>query len=423
MARSRLFERMLTAACALGAALLSSSQAHASPPGNDDFNTATVVYATPYTDTLANAGEATTSADDPAQCAPSAGSVWYSFTASESATLEANSRGSTYDTVLSVYTGARGALRPVGCNDDAYGLQSRVTFDAVAGQTYFIEVAQFGAAPPPGAPPAQLVFNLTAPEPPAPPPANDAVSGATRFTSLPFTVTQETTTATAAVDDPLSCYYAQQNTVWFSYTPTANVDVVADTYGSNYFAVVSAYTGTPSALSLVACGDSSLGRLSLTAGRTYYFEVGAPYGLPYGAPAMLTFNVNVALGVTVSLDASGLVVPSTGATQVRGSITCTRSAFAMSSGSVRQRSGRGYIEATLNAATMCGPTPTPLVFTFTGRNGAYAGGPADVALSTFAYGTLGRDAATASTLSTVNLRGTAPKNLTLVTPPPPPPRP
>ena len=52
--------------------------------------------------------------------------------------------GSSYDTVLAVFTGTRGALTSVGCNDDNGGsLQSQVTIGAVAGQTYFIEVAAY----------------------------------------------------------------------------------------------------------------------------------------------------------------------------------------------------------------------------------------------------------------------------------------
>jgi hypothetical protein len=315
----------------------------------------------------------------------------------------------------------RGALRTVGCNDDFYGLQSRVLFNTVAGETYFVEVSSFGAAPTAG---SQLSFSLAEPPPPAPPPANDLVANATRVGALPFTTTQDTSTATVSADDPSGCFFSEQSSVWFSYTPTSNVDIVADTAGSNYFAAVSLFTGTPGALSLVACGDSTLPRVSLTAGRTYYFKVSALYGTPAGVSASLVFNVNVALSVSVSVDASGLVVPSTGVAQVRGSITCTRASYAFVSGTVRQRSGRGYIESPLTASTTCGPTATPLTFTFTGRNGAYAGGPTDVALSTFATSFLGRnDSASATTLATVGLRGTAPKNLTLTTPPPPPPRP
>lgn len=59
--------------------------------------------------------------DDPTDCYGSAGSVWYAFTPSESGTLDIPTAGSDYDTALGVYTGSRGALSPVACNDDADG--------------------------------------------------------------------------------------------------------------------------------------------------------------------------------------------------------------------------------------------------------------------------------------------------------------
>jgi CSLREA domain-containing protein len=54
-------------------------------------------------------------------------------------TIGANTFGSNYDTVVSVYTGVRGALTlvPNACNDDFSGLQSRVQFDATGGTTYY----------------------------------------------------------------------------------------------------------------------------------------------------------------------------------------------------------------------------------------------------------------------------------------------
>lgn len=53
--------------------------------------------------------------------------------------IAANTFGSNYDTVLSVYTGSRGALAqvPNACNDDYNGLQSQVQFSATGGTTYY----------------------------------------------------------------------------------------------------------------------------------------------------------------------------------------------------------------------------------------------------------------------------------------------
>jgi hypothetical protein len=131
------------------------------PPANDDFAMPTLIPSNParYTQDVTNA---TTAADDP-WCWGNAQSVWYAFTAPANMLLEANTLGSGYDTSLSVYTGSRGALSQMVCNDDAgNSLQSRVRIEATAGTTYYFMVAsRFFPVPA-----ANLVFNLQ----PAPPP-------------------------------------------------------------------------------------------------------------------------------------------------------------------------------------------------------------------------------------------------------------
>jgi hypothetical protein len=76
--------------------------------------------------------------------------------------IEANTFGSDYDTTLSVYTGERGNLTQIACNDDAGGtLQSRVRFDASAGETVFFMVGSFGSGPG-----GSLVFTVDVAPPP-----------------------------------------------------------------------------------------------------------------------------------------------------------------------------------------------------------------------------------------------------------------
>ena len=77
--------------------------------------------------------------------------------------IEANTFDSNYDTTLSVYTGSRGSLTQLACNDDSGSLQSRIRFDAVAGTTYYFMVSSFSFFPVSN---ANLVFNLL-PAPPA----------------------------------------------------------------------------------------------------------------------------------------------------------------------------------------------------------------------------------------------------------------
>lgn len=149
--------------------LVTSLPAEAQPT-NDDFDNAITITALPYSDFI-NTTEATTAPDDPDDCAGLGPTVWYAYTPSTDMRIEANTFGSDYDTALSVYTGTRSDLNQIACNDDAGdGLQSRVTFDAVAGETYFFMVGAYASgeggnlaftvqeAPPPGPP---LTVNLS----------------------------------------------------------------------------------------------------------------------------------------------------------------------------------------------------------------------------------------------------------------------
>lgn len=86
-------------------------------------------------------------------------SVWYQYEPERSGLISIDTRGSAYDTVLSVHTGICGQLVEVTCNDDSNFFSSQVTFSALAGVTYYIEVAdwQAGAS-------GQAILNFAAQE-------------------------------------------------------------------------------------------------------------------------------------------------------------------------------------------------------------------------------------------------------------------
>ncbi|MFH1331652.1 MAG: clostripain-related cysteine peptidase, partial [Actinomycetota bacterium] len=132
-------------------------------PANDDFDAATVIGAAPFTATQ-NVAAATIAGDDPGfPCAansPMYRTVWYRYTPPSAQTLTIDTFGSDYDTVLGVWTGSRGSLSSVACNDDtgAFQYQSRVDVSAAAGVTYFIEVADYS----PTSATNQLTLNLAA---------------------------------------------------------------------------------------------------------------------------------------------------------------------------------------------------------------------------------------------------------------------
>ena len=123
-------------------------------PANDDFNDAFVISALPFVDRV-NTVDARTSRDDPVTEGCWSGStgthtVWYQFTPSENLRINASTSGTNYDTNIFVFTGTRGDLTLVECNP----LPRSMTFDAVAGETYFFLVASGEASG------GNLVFTL-----------------------------------------------------------------------------------------------------------------------------------------------------------------------------------------------------------------------------------------------------------------------
>ncbi|MBQ0893895.1 hypothetical protein KBX37_12440 [Micromonospora sp. U56] len=108
-------------------------------------------------------------------------------------------------------------------------------------------------------------------------PANDDFSAATTVGTTPFTTTIDTTGATTDPTDPTGC--ANRGSVWFSFTPAVDGRVEAHTYGSDYYSVLSAWTGEQGFLTQVACNDDNGSqrsgiRFAVTAGTTYHLMVG-----------------------------------------------------------------------------------------------------------------------------------------------------
>jgi len=117
------------------------------PPSNDEINTPVQIAAITYTNQQ-NTINATSAADDPALSAcnraPGDATVWYQFTPSSSGYYNINTIGSDYDTMLAVWTGARGNLNLIGCNDDrSSDLQSELILNASSGVIYYIEIAKY----------------------------------------------------------------------------------------------------------------------------------------------------------------------------------------------------------------------------------------------------------------------------------------
>jgi len=115
---------------------------------NDDIDNATLIADTPFA-TSQEMWAASVAPDDPTY--PCTGrqhyrSVWYRYVAPTDGTLAVNTTGSDYDTVLAVWTGARGSLSNVACNDDTNGtVQSGLSAQVLGGTTYFVEIAGYSS--------------------------------------------------------------------------------------------------------------------------------------------------------------------------------------------------------------------------------------------------------------------------------------
>ncbi len=131
----------------------------AAPP-NDSFSGATTVTPSSsgsYSVTEDTSG-ATTSGSDPAlpsTCTSSAAdngdanSVWFKYTPSANTTISADTIGSSYDTILSVWSGTSTSnLSSVACNDDIVSGINRVSeisdLTLSAGTTYYFMVTDWG---------------------------------------------------------------------------------------------------------------------------------------------------------------------------------------------------------------------------------------------------------------------------------------
>jgi hypothetical protein len=156
----RLRAMLSVLAVAAGLVLLPSSPAAAQPPANDDFDHAVPLAALPFQVT-ADTTEATRAADDPECLGEDGHTVWYALTLGSETEVALDTFGSDYDTTLSAWTGERGSLEQVACNDDTQDLQSLILFTAEAGVTYYLMVATFFDSPG-----GQLVLNGRVAPPP-----------------------------------------------------------------------------------------------------------------------------------------------------------------------------------------------------------------------------------------------------------------
>ncbi|MFJ8965194.1 PKD domain-containing protein [Lentzea sp. NPDC102401] len=247
-------------------AVLAPGVAHADPPGNDDFDSPTVISTLPFT--AEQDTSPTRAVDDPRlDCSnsPVVGSVWFTYTATEDGLLRFSAARGGNNLAAGAYTGERGDLRPAGLDYCAGFVTSAATVRITAGTTYHLMVnddRRLGSAL------KLTVDRVTAP-------ANDDFADAKVVASLPFTgEPADFGAASAQPDEPFgSCSSEGAASVWYRYTPARNEFLLTETES----AYVTVYEGTTfEDLRARSCAPfpGYGGRVvELTAGRTYHLQL------------------------------------------------------------------------------------------------------------------------------------------------------
>ena len=187
-----------------------------------------------------------------------------------------------------------GGASPQAVVDRLFG-----TADRIAGTGGSWTHGRINAAAAVGSGAAQPTFTPT----PAPLAGSNSFAGAPTL-ALPGTAAGNTSQATVESGEPRPCGSIGK-TVWLRMAPSVSGTLTARSAGSAYDTVLALYRGTSlSGLTSLACNDDDGGTLqsavtgSLTAGQTYYLQVGG-YNGAGGA-----FTLDVAFQATASATAS-----------------------------------------------------------------------------------------------------------------------
>ncbi|MBL8133507.1 MAG: S8 family serine peptidase [Anaerolineae bacterium] len=277
------------------------------PPLNDASTGAYVASNPPYTRTQNDVWNAT-QINDPTVCG-SNHMVWYRYTFASGSPrpLIIDTEGSSYDTILGIYTSPNPVTPTlIACDDDSgTGSASRIEFTASAGVIYYIGVASYYALN--GE--VSLTLNVN-----QAPPANDQWDGSYTVGGLPYTMSQTYVRFATMTGDPTTC--ASHDVVWYRYWSNSGQprQIVVDTEGSTYDTVLGVYTSPGAPIpTLIGCDDDSgagtASRVEFTAsvGTIYYIAAGA-----YSALASdQTLTLNVHQGPPLNDRSSGaIIIPS-----------------------------------------------------------------------------------------------------------------
>ena len=205
-----------------------------SRPENDDFASSIVVTGPSFTVSGINV-DATKESSEPNHAGnPGGKSVWWSWTAPESGKILATTDGSSFDTLLAVYTGsALTGLVEITSNNDspAVGTASRSTFTAVAGTTYTLAVDGLNGAS------GSIILSLKNS------PSNDNFSDAIVIVDSSLQ-TGLNVNATREAGEPFHAGIPGGKSLWWSWTALESGRLLVTTAGSDFDTVLAVYSGS-----------------------------------------------------------------------------------------------------------------------------------------------------------------------------------
>lgn len=254
-------------------------------------------------------------------------SVWWSWTAPASGSATIDTTGSSYDTIVAVYTGNLvAALTLIGQNDDetAETVSSLLTFNAVSGTTYQIALDGTGLSTAFGN--IRLKIALA----PAAAPVNDHFANAFLMTGIAVVAYSFNSGGTLETGEPRHAQVDGGKSVWWKWTAPAAGQVTIRTEGSTFDSVLGVYTGTVlNALTEATSNDdastttyTSSVRFAATSGTVYYIAVDGYKGasgaivlsLELSNPPTVTLTASDANAAEAAQDPATFTISRTGAT-------------------------------------------------------------------------------------------------------------
>lgn len=224
----------------------------AAAPANDNFNNAAVLDGTSPIVRSSNVG-ATREIGEPNHAANQGGrSIWWKWTAPSSGSAVIQTQGSSFDTLLAIYSGtAIGNLDQKAGNDDAGRFSTSLAgLNVTSGTTYWIAIDGFNGAS------GDVVLSLTFRPASLPRPQNDSFTNSTPLLGLDVALVESTFFATKEPGEPNHGHELGGASVWWNWQAPQSGQVKVTTAGSDFDTLLSVYTGTVlTNLALIASND------------------------------------------------------------------------------------------------------------------------------------------------------------------------